>query len=91
MIISHHTPGPDPDRYRLLHERAQQLESRFLSEMLRHIGTAAPQDLFGGGPGEDQFSSFLRDAYAEALARRGGIGLAPHFLRSLTGRSDATV
>jgi hypothetical protein len=30
----------------------------------------------GGGIGEERFASFLRDAQAEALVRRGGLGLA---------------
>ena len=57
----------------------QQLESVFLSEMLKAGGVGKTPETFGGGSGEDQFSSFLRDAQSREMARAGGLGLAPYF------------
>lgn len=80
---------PTADREMQLRERAQQLESQFLSEMLRHSGSVKPADTFGGGAGEEQFSSFMREAHAAAISRRGGIGLAQHIFNALQGRENA--
>ena len=73
---------PDP-----LREAAVRLEATFLSEMLGAAGLGAVPEAFGGGAGEEQFASLLRDAQAEALARRGGIGLAESIYRALA-RTD---
>jgi Rod binding domain-containing protein len=72
-----------------LRARAEALEAAFLAEMLGHAGFGAAGGAFGGGTAEDQFASFLRHAHAEAVVRRGGIGLAEMIVRSLAGRSDA--
>lgn len=77
-------------RDQILQIRAQQLEAGFLSEMLRHAGSAAVSPSFGGGPGEEQFTSFLRQAQAEAIQRRGGIGLARHLFTALQERANAS-
>jgi Rod binding domain-containing protein len=55
---------------------AQKLEATFLAEMLKSAGVGAPRDSFGGGVGEEQFASFLREAQAEEMVKAGGIGLA---------------
>lgn len=72
-----------------LRARAQELESVFLAEMLRHAGSAKPPEAFGGGTGEDQFASFLRQAQADAIVRKGGLGLAESLFESLKARADA--
>jgi peptidoglycan hydrolase FlgJ len=71
-----------------LRARAQELETTFLSEMLSHAGMGQARDSFGGGIGEDQFASFLRNAQATAMVDRGGIGLAEHFFRALMTRGQ---
>lgn len=60
----------------LLRQRAEELESVFLSEMLGHAGLGPMKGSFSGGSGEDQFSSFLRNEQAQAIVRSGGIGLS---------------
>lgn len=55
---------------------AQSLEAAFLSEMLKSAGVGETPDQFGGGAGEDQFASFLRDEQAKQMTQAGGIGLA---------------
>ena len=83
--ISQTTTGRDAT----LHAAARKLEARFLSEMLKPTGLGAPRDTFGGGPGEGQFASFLREAYAEEMARTGGIGLAQPIYEALRARDGS--
>ncbi len=71
-----------------LMQKAQELETRFLSEMLAHTGLDAQTGAFNGGMGEDQFASFLREAQAKAMVDRGGLGLAQSIFQSLVRRDD---
>ena len=66
-----------------LRQKAKDLEASFLSEMLKYTGVGKPQESFGGGAGEEQFSSFLCDEYARVMTEAGGIGLAETIFRSL--------
>ncbi len=66
-----------------LRKAATDLEASFLTEMLRFTGLSKTSDSFGGGAGEDQFSSFLVRAQAEQIARSGGVGLAEAFFNAL--------
>lgn len=72
-----------------LREAANQLEATFLSEMLKSAGVGKPRDSFGGGAGEDQFSSFLREAQAKEMAAAGGIGLAEALFEAMKARINA--
>ena len=74
-----------------LRKVAQQLEATFLAEMLKHTGVGESRKVLGGGIGEDQFGSFLRQAQAEEMAKSGGIGLAEHLFEALKEKSDGTV
>lgn len=67
-------------------EVARNLERAFISEMLSFVGMDAVSGKFGGGDGEAQFQSFLRDEYAQLIAEQGGLGLAKHFEDSLRSR-----
>ncbi|MDV7270675.1 rod-binding protein [Thioclava sp. A2] len=67
-----------------LRETAIKLEASFLAEMLKHTGLGATPDGFGGGVGEEQFSSFLRQEQANLMAHRGGIGLAETIFQALS-------
>jgi peptidoglycan hydrolase FlgJ len=78
----------DSPREVQLRAKAQELETTFLSEMLSHAGFGDARSSFGGGVGEDQFASFLRNAQATGMVDRGGIGLAEHFFRALMARGD---
>ena len=55
---------------------ADRLEQAFLEEMLKYCGPRAAEGAFGGGAGEDQFSSFLTREYAARLAAQLDLGLA---------------
>lgn len=59
-----------------LHKALTELEAMFLSEMLEGAGLGQQSESFGGGVGEEQFASFLRQEQAGQMARAGGIGLA---------------
>ncbi|MGB8623741.1 MAG: rod-binding protein [Paracoccaceae bacterium] len=71
-----------------LHRAAEQLEANFLSEMLKSAGFGEMPGEFGGGAGEQQFTSFLRQAEAQEMVKSGGIGLAEHLFEALKERAD---
>ena len=84
--------GPMPDYTNAdaqLRDAAEKLEATFLSEMLKSAGLGTPRDAFGGGQGEEQFSSFLREAQAEELVKSGGIGLAQSLFEAMKVRANA--
>ena len=71
--------------------KAKELEAAFLAEMLGHAGMDADAEgSFGGGIGEAQFASFLRQEQARMMVSQGGIGLAEALFRAMGGgRTDA--
>lgn len=79
---------PSPRSAQLM-QKAKELETSFLSEMLAHTGLDAQTGAFSGGLGEDQFASFLREAQAKAMVDHGGLGLAQSIFQSLVRRDDA--
>ena len=83
-----HTSGalkPNPMR-----QAAQELEATFLAEMLKSAGFGDTRSAFGGGSGEDQFSSFLVQAQAREMARAGGIGLAESLFQAMKESGNDT-
>ena len=64
------------------------LEATFLAEMLKAAGLGEARDAFGGGAGEEQFASFLRQAQAEEMVRTGGLGLAESLYQALKEKQD---
>lgn len=87
------TNGPQPPfkpvtRDAELKRVSEQLEATFLSEMLKEAGLGKTSDSFGGGAGEDQFASFLRQAQAEEMVKAGGIGLAESLYEALKEREN---
>ncbi|WP_172297661.1 rod-binding protein [Pseudoruegeria sp. HB172150] len=80
-----------PDRNARLREAAEKLEATFLAEMLKTAGFGQSRGAFGGGVGEEQFSSFLVQAQADEIVRAGGIGLAESLFEALKERGDGTV
>lgn len=53
---------------------SDQLEQVFLEEMLKYCGPKNLSGAFGGGIGEDQFSTFLIREHAAILARQMDLG-----------------
>lgn len=78
------TPKDD----KALRQAAENLEATFLGEMLKAAGLGESRESFGGGAGEDQFSSFLVQQHAKAMVSSGGIGLAESIYNSLKERQE---
>lgn len=57
---------------------AKEFEAVFLAEMLRPMFAEVnkPDEIFGGGKGEETFSKMLVDEYGKKMVDNGGIGLA---------------
>lgn len=81
--------GQPPTTEQKLRDAAEKLEAGFLAEMLKAAGLGKTLETFGGGAGEDQFSSFLVQAQADEMVRAGGIGLAEAIFDALKERDDA--
>lgn len=71
-----------------LRQAARDLEASFLAEMLKSTGVGAAPGDFGGGAGEEHFSSFLREAQAREMAQAGGVGLAESLFEALKARAN---
>lgn len=82
MDITPITAQP-PSRHDQLMAKAEELEATFLSEMLAYSGLGEMQGSFGGGQGEAQFSSFLRQEQARLIVQQGGLGLAELIFNSM--------
>ena len=83
-------PGRDATDTQL-REAARELEATFLAEMLKSAGLGEMPDAFGGGPGEEQFASYLRMEQARQMTQAGGIGLAETLFHALKERADEAV
>jgi flagellar protein FlgJ len=91
MDISSSLPMPHLRKPSLDHPmlvQAKALEASFLSEMLGYAGVGKTPEGFGGGIGEDQFGSFLRDEQARQMVAKGGIGLAEQLFHAMTKGQD---
>jgi len=89
MTIPSIQPAPRmPDENKALMAAAQKLEASFLAEMLKSAGLGSTSAEFGGGAGEDQFSSFLVQEQASAMVAAGGIGLSESLYEALRERQD---
>ncbi len=73
-----------------LMEAAQKLEAGFLAEMLQAAGLGQTSESFGGGAGEEQFSSFLVQEQAMQIVKNGGIGLAQSLFDALKEQTHET-
>lgn len=80
-------PNPSQRETQLM-EVAKSLEAAFLSEMLASAGIGQTPEAFGGGAGEDQFASFLRDEQAKQMTEAGGIGLAQSLFDAMIAKSN---
>lgn len=71
---------PSPDGFATQHALMNRL---FISQMLEFSGMFSARGHFGGGAGETQFASFLRDEYAARLSEK--MDFLPHFERRIGG------
>ncbi len=74
-----------------LMDAAKELEANFLAEMLKAAGLGKMPESFGGGEGEEQFSSFLRLEQARGMVNAGGIGLAQSLFEAMKERADGAL
>lgn len=88
LITTAPAASAPPTKTDTLRKQAQALEAAFLAEMLAHTGLDAASEGFGGGIGEDQFGSFLREEQAKLMVARSGIGLGESLFRALSERSN---
>lgn len=84
--LPHVSQSPSPQTR--LKDAAIELEAAFLGEMLKSAGLGKTRQSFGGGAGEDQFSSMLVQHQAQQLARSGGVGLSEILFKSLMEKTD---
>lgn len=66
---------------------AKEFETAFIAEMLKSSGLNEMPSSFGGGAGEEAFTSFLTEEYAQLMSDRGGIGLAEQIFEALKQRT----
>lgn len=71
-----------------LRDVSEKMEAAFLTEMLKHAGLGETESEFGGGHGEAQFASFLREEHAKSLVSGGGIGLSEQIFKALLERQN---
>lgn len=71
-----------------LRSAARKLEAGFLAEMLKSAGVGQARDSFGGGVGEDQFSSFMVEEQARMMVAAGGIGLCEQLFEALKAQGN---
>lgn len=83
------TPRIETTKNAAVWKAAQSLETTFVAEMLKLTGLGKSRESFGGGVGEDQFSSFLTREYAAATVSAGGVGLAESIYESLIKQEAA--
>lgn len=83
-------PARGPLDETALRQVARDLEASFLAQMLEYAGLGQPRSSFGGGAGEEHFSSFLVQAQADELVKSGGIGLAESIFEALKERVNGT-
>jgi Rod binding domain-containing protein len=79
------TPAPQPiRRANDPAATAQSFEAVFVGQMVRIMMDTAPSDgPFSGGHGEEMFRGVLAEKMGDAIARRGGFGLAPAVLNQI--------
>jgi peptidoglycan hydrolase FlgJ len=59
-------------------DTARAFEAVFLGQMTKIMMDTAPSDgPFSGGHGEEMFRGILAEQMGDAIAKRGGIGIAP--------------
>ncbi len=77
-----------PDQ-KALKRVAKAFEASFIAEMLKSAGVGKSRESFGGGAGEEAFSSFLVTAQADKLSEAGGFGLAEKIYQSLNAKVES--
>ncbi|MEL6790167.1 MAG: rod-binding protein [Pseudomonadota bacterium] len=84
IAVSGLAPSVDRAAERRIDETAQDFEALVLAQLLAPVFAGVEKSpLTGGGPGEEAFERMLQDHYAQAIAKRGGFGIAEQVKASL--------
>lgn len=67
---------------------ASAFEAMFVADMLSQAGLGQMPEGFGGGYGEEAFSSFLSQAFAEKIAASGQLGLAEAIMNAIASSDE---
>ena len=75
-----------------IERKAQEFEAVMLTELLKPMFDSAKAPSLFGGDGAEQsiFGAMLQEKYAEAMAARGGIGIADQVKAALIDMQAAT-
>jgi peptidoglycan hydrolase FlgJ len=69
---------------------AEDFEAFFLTQTMASMFEGLDTDpLFGGGPGESTYRSFLTQEYGKIVAKAGGIGIADAVAREIIKLQEA--
>ncbi len=81
-----HTTDP-----KLAMQTGREFEAMFLGQMLQPMfaGFDKANSYFGGGHGEEAFTSMLVDEYGKAIAQHGGVGIAKLVAANILQTQDA--
>ena len=81
------TPG-----YEKLHKQAVELEGVFLTTLMKEMFSSidTSEESFGGGFAEETWRGMQAEQFANALAEKGGIGLADNLMSDLLRMQEAT-
>lgn len=78
--------------YDKLHKQATDLEGVFLNTLMKEMFASIEtgEESFGGGFAEETWRGMQAEQFADAVAERGGIGLADAMMGDLLSLQEAT-
>ncbi|MSR75877.1 MAG: hypothetical protein EXS14_10460 [Planctomycetes bacterium] len=66
-------------------QAAEQMESVFLSLLVKEMRQSLPEGLFGGGPGAAVYEGLFDEHLGQQLCEGGGTGLREAILQTMAG------
>ena len=77
-------PPPYTGEQKRVSDAAKDFEAVFIAQMLAPLfSSVETPSIAGGGKSEEFFKTLMQDAYAKAMADRGGFGVADHVKSAL--------
>lgn len=72
-----------------IRQKAEEFESVFLAQMLRHMTSGMATDgVVGGGHAEKIYREMLMDEIGNTVSRKGGIGIADSLFREMIKQQE---
>jgi flagellar protein FlgJ len=89
---SNPTASADPKRIAKIHDAAQQFEALMITQMMKTVRETNSDGWLsdGGETGEDSTMSMAEAQFAQAMASRGGLGLAKMIVKAMTPSSASS-